>query len=185
MGSQLAIQSRAIQWQEPHLPEALRVALGWMKLQPGLPPIVDPETRVLLPALADHFDERLTPAKPERIEAIVAYLAMAYPAGKLSDDEAQARLSIYVEGLSDLPEEVLQEASRAAVRQHKFFPTVAELRKLASVPHGKLCWPGCAIRTLMRKHDEEWRDPADFLPPEEAAAKLREIAATLGESMKV
>lgn len=112
-----------------------------------------------LPALVARFDERLTPAEPDKIEGIVAYLAMGFPSQRLSDAEAEARLAIYVEGLSDLPEEVLQEAARAAVRKCKFYPTVKELRDLAWPHFNRLQWPGVVLRSLIMKHDNEWREP--------------------------
>jgi hypothetical protein len=59
-------------------------------------------------------------------------LALGYPNQKLTDVEAEARMELYAEQLADIPYDMLGPAFAAAIRTLKFFPTIAELRDLAT-----------------------------------------------------
>ncbi len=86
------------------------------------------------------------PATRSEIQRMVTKASFAYPAVKLSDQEARVRLEVYADALSDIPADILGVAFLEAVKTIKFFPSIAELRALAHA------------EALRRKY-------ADYTPP--------------------
>lgn len=106
------------------------------------------------------------------MNAMMAKLAIGYPGQRVSDREADARLELYTEQLSDIPPDVLGMAFREAVRTIKFFPSIAEIRAIASkLPNPRLEreW---FLQELLRRHaePEEVREP-NVSPEERLAIK--------------
>lgn len=120
---------------------------------------------------------------PVEIDRMLTKLAAAYRDERLSDDEAAARRSIYIEGLADIPFDVLSGAFKTALQTCKFFPTVAEIRAKAGPELSKRRWRIFCLKRMVDKHERDWREPIkpeDCLPPEEARAILEETFAKMG-----
>ena len=128
--------------------------------QPGIDQrLCTPDERAELAAFVTAYERALTPARPAAIDAVLAGIAMAFPAAKVSAAEAEARLDIYANGLADVPHDILETAALKAIRECKFFPSVSEIRERCE---------GLALRRwrlerakhLIAKHDREWQAPA-------------------------
>lgn len=88
------------------------------------------------------------------IDRMMGALAMAYPSQRVSDEEAEMRLTVYARGLQDVPPDLLRGAFSDAVRVHKFFPSVAELRALAyKRPMGEHRWRLTVLERLVEAYD--------------------------------
>ncbi|HLZ78828.1 MAG TPA: hypothetical protein VKQ09_05765 [Sphingomonas sp.] len=101
----------------------------WIERGP-LPVLTDAQRKAAEQALAV-FDTMPRGSSPEHVAALMGTAALAYPAGKLSAAEADARLAVYQSELADIDSSILGKAFSAAVRDGKFFPSIAELREHA------------------------------------------------------
>jgi len=70
-------------------------------------------------------------SSPRAVDRVMAKLVVAYPAARVSEAEALARLDVYAEQLSDIPADVLMAGAMAAARTIKFFPSISEIRAAA------------------------------------------------------
>lgn len=125
--------------------------------------LITPAERAILADLVPQYQSALVPATPEYIGKSITMLSVAFPGGKSTDAEAQARHRLYRDGLADIPADVLAEACRDAIRTCQFFPTVKELRERCreAVMRG---FRLSRIRHLIAKHDAEWREPEPEAP---------------------
>jgi hypothetical protein len=146
---------------------------------------VDAQTRAALPALAAGFDAGLEGNdNPELIEALVARYAVAFPPRRAADVEAGMKLDIYVEALLDIPEDILRDAFRQAVKEHTFFPTVKEIRDLCAREMSRRRWHATALRNLARRFDNAPEARTDLLPPDEAQRLLAGLAKKIGRTLR-
>lgn len=121
-------------------------------------PVISPEAAAAVPAAIAEVERCLQGASPDRIAAILGTISFALPK-RQSDADATAMLEVYIQTLSDIPDDILAEAGIKAVQTLKFFPKVAELRELA-MP--EVYWRRSIIRRLNQlreKHVEEYREP--------------------------
>lgn len=156
-----------------------------LKLVDGFQPGIDqrlptPAERERLAALVPDYERVLVPAPREAIEETVAMMSLAYPALRITTDEADARLELYVQELSDLPADILDTACRTALRELTFYPSIAEIRKRAA-GLAQRQYRLARIRHLIAKHDAEYREPeADEPLTAEQEAEKRAIMRKLG-----
>jgi hypothetical protein len=137
--------------------------------QPGIAQrLPTPAERERLAALLPHYERALAPADRRAVEETIAVMSLAYPAMRVTEAEANARLDLYVRELSDLPTDILEEACRAALRELTFFPSIAEIRKRAS-GLAQRAFRLSRIKHLIARHDAEWREPEAELSPEDKA----------------
>lgn len=98
------------------------------------------------------YDAAPRGASPARIAKLIGTAAVGYAAQRLSDDEATMRLTLYQDALADIDADVLGEAFALAVRESRFFPTIAELRGFAArVPRPRRCVIAGRLRALLRQ----------------------------------
>jgi hypothetical protein len=180
MGQEIVNRNFTTLWSAPPLPEQLQDALALIRAtRPALDemPLVDAQTRAALPALAAGFDAGLEGNdNPELIEALVARYA--------ADVEAGMKLDIYVEALLDIPEDILRDAFRQAVKEHTFFPTVKEIRDLCAREMSRRRWHATALRNLARRFDNAPEARTDLLPPDEAQRLLAGLAKKIGRTLR-
>lgn len=181
MGQELAIRSD-LAGLPALLPTSIEKALAELKISPrkmGDEPLIAAEDRGHIPALLAECEKALEPVDRNNIPAIIGYLSVAFPSRERAEVEDRARLRHYVDGLDDLPEAVLQEACRIAVRKSKFMPTVAELREFAGPALGVRRWHKMALTRLAERFDAEEKELAsrqEPMPPAEAIKKLGKLA---------
>lgn len=139
-------------------------------LNPYVQRLITPAEREQLAALVPSYEAALKPAKPEYIERSIGMLAVAFPGAKVSDSEAKVRLGLYIQGLADVPGDLLANACRETIQTCTFFPTVAELRKRCKDLYSRQ-FRLARIKHLIAKHDREWREPEPEKPmsPKEQA----------------
>jgi len=104
--------------------------LGSDPLPTQLPVLTDDELADAEQALAVYRAAPRT-SSPRAVDRVMAKLVVAYPAAKVSVEEANARLDVYAEQLSDIPADVLMAGAMAAARTMKFFPSISEIRTAA------------------------------------------------------
>lgn len=80
---------------------------------------------------------------------ILSVLSAAYPNFQLTEETGE----LYIRLLSDLPYEKLQAAVLAHIAQSKYFPTIAELRKIATelIPDERIPSPMEAWGEVMKQ----------------------------------
>lgn len=124
----------------------------------------------------------LVPTPGGEVRRMVAKLAVLYPDRQMTDEEADARLALYVELLEDIPPDLLAAAFKAAAQRIKFFPSVAEIREFAAWELMQRNWRRWRAGYLIEKHRKEWQAPVEISEAErqEVAAGLRDLAARLG-----
>ncbi len=152
--------------------------LGSDPLPAQLPVLTDDELADAEQALAVYRAAPRT-SSPRAVDRVMAKLVVAYPAAKVSVEEANARLDVYAEQLSDIPADVLMAGAMAAARTMKFFPSISEIRAAAmsqpAPPRIQRQWRLCQlVETRARRATEV--PVAERCRPEEAA----EIVAGLG-----
>ena len=106
------------------------LVLGSDPLPTQLPVLTDDELADAEQALAVYRAAPRT-SSPRAVDRVMAKLVVAYPAAKVSVEEANARLDVYAEQLSDIPADVLMAGAMAAARTMKFFPSISEIRTAA------------------------------------------------------
>lgn len=119
------------QLRQPPLPlYAGRSGLGNDPLPACLPVLADDELADAKQAL-DVYRAAPKTSSARAVDRVMAKLVVAYPAARVSEAEAGARLDVYAEQLSDIPADVLMAGAMAAARTIKFFPSIAEIRAAA------------------------------------------------------
>jgi hypothetical protein len=115
-------------------------------------------------ACLDHWiaetERALVPATPEMITSFVGNLAIGLKAPKVSDEEADVQLTQYVQGLADIPRDVLAHAYLAILNNETFMPTVAEVRKRCH-PNAVRQWQLGRMKMLRRTYDRAHPTKAD------------------------
>ncbi len=138
--------------------------------------LITPEEKRTLESLLPRYDAAMIPAARADVERMVAKLTLAYPAAKVSDAEAGARLDLYADALADIPADILGNACMAALRTHKFFPSVSEIREGCGELF-KRQWRAMRIRHLIAIHDRDWKEPETA--PELTDEQRRDIARSM------
>jgi hypothetical protein len=139
---------------------------------PAFSHVCSPDERAALAALIPAYEQALAPASERGCKRAIGKVALAFPASKVSDDEAEARLELYAEALADVPADVLAEACMAVVREARFFPTPAEIRaKCGSL--AKRQWELSKIRGLIATHDRMYRPEGEPMTAEDRAEFAR------------
>jgi hypothetical protein len=80
-----------------------------------------------LVATLETYADGLRPASRSFVATLVAYVSAAYPAARVGDGDAELRLHVYADALSDVPADLLAHGARAAIRTSRFMPTPAEI----------------------------------------------------------
>lgn len=134
--------------------------------------VCTPEERDALAAMIPAYEEALRPASREGCRRSITKLALAYPAARVSDAEAEARLELYADALADVPGDVLGQACAAVLRESRFFPAPAEIRERCS---GMMIrrWELSKIHALIRTHDRKWRPDPEPLSDADRAEVAR------------
>ena len=145
-----------IRWFAPLLSSALqtevRLATGPYVYCPALTDELVPEAESALAS----YRQSLHPASSREIREMLGTIALIYPPARISDVEAEARIRLFVDLLSDLPRDGLAYAFREWACTGRFFPTPAEIRVLASEylkPRTKMIH---TLECLLMKTREEW-----------------------------
>jgi len=161
---------------------AEKIALGRALREVQTP---SPDEARALPALIREADALMTGSTAEQVVAVLATYAFAFPdtGKKLTGPEKAARRTLYVEGLSDIPADVLEQAMKDAVKSCEFFPTVKTIRELAEVHLRERRYHAFVLRRMKERADEAEaarKREAELMPPDIARAKLAELAASIG-----
>lgn len=139
-------------------------------------PIVGPETAEAARKALAVYNAGMVACPEPHVEHLMAKLATIYPAAKISDSEAEERLSNYTDLLQDIPADILSRAFREAAQTLKFFPSVAEIRTIAMREVNARAWRKFVLERMIARHENEWKPPLrdeDICTPAEAAAILR------------
>lgn len=124
------------------------------------------------------FDAAPRGAPADRIAAMVGEASLAYPAARLGDREADARVAVYERELADIDADILGEAFRMAVRENRFFPSVAELRTYAGrVPAPRRSIVAGRLRRLLANRPAE---VVDLVSSDQLAGLIGRLGRSLG-----
>lgn len=117
----------------------------------------------------------------EEIERMIGRLATLFPAARVSDAEAEQRLSLYTGLLEDIPADILAGAFRAAAQTCTFFPAVAEIRKLAEDQFAARRRRRAILRAMVKRHDHEWTRPLrpEDIPTQEEIDQIKREAGIM------
>lgn len=137
---------------------------------PHMQRLPSPAERETLAALVPQYEAALVPATAEYIGKSITMLAVAFPGGKSTDEEATTRHRLYRDGLADIPPDVLANACRDTIRTCQFFPTVRDLRDRCTELQMRE-FRLARIKHLIAKHDAEYRAP-EAEPPMTAADRV-------------
>jgi hypothetical protein len=103
----------------------------------------------------------LTGSSHHLIANIFGTLAVAFPAQRIGEDEAAAKLALYCRSLSDVPTDALQRAVDHLLKTQNWFPTVAEIRQAAAPHFEPRRMAMFACRSLIMRHDRDYRPPVE------------------------
>jgi hypothetical protein len=128
------------------------------------------------------FEAANAPSDPDEVSRMIGKLAILFPNAKLSESEARAQNQLYVELLSDIPQDVLAAAFRKCAQTVKFFPTVAEIRSAAAPEMAMRSWRLMRLKAMVQRAereppappkqivtDDQRREILSEIPPEAAA----------------
>jgi hypothetical protein len=181
MGNEITTRptGSAIPWQPPQLDTSLAKMvdpdLVWVKHMP-LPVLTDEQRAAAERALAI-FAEMPRGTAPVRVASMMGQAALAYPNGRLSPQETDARLAIYQRELADIDEDILSQAFRMAVRNGKFFPSIAELRDFARhVPTPRRLVIAARLRALVANVPAP---PVEYIEPGQLSALFQSATKSL------
>lgn len=116
---------------------------------------------------------------PERIENLVARLALATKERQLSKIEAKERFDLYWRALSDVPLPDLAKAFDQILKTATFMPTPGEVRTIASRHTALRSFRESRARHLVWLHENKWQAPIaeeDLVRPEDIAAIKEQVA---------
>jgi hypothetical protein len=149
-------------------------------------PAIDAEDRWQLAVAIDEHQAAMSGTSMKRFESLFGGLALCYPAGKLSEEEADKQVDVYASLLCDLPEDILSAAFRKVAQTSKFFPTPAEIRAEAVKPLALRSWKLMRMRVLAKQYDTSpAARPVDDEPI--TAGQIAELKASLagaGETLR-
>lgn len=139
----------------------------------GDSPVVGPNTATQLREFAERADPPI--ADQSQVDTMIGKLSIATAQPKVTQAEADARLEMYWLALLDLPVDDLRTAFLELLQTATFLPTPAEVRT-AAIKQGALRrYAKSRARFLAWKHEIEWRDPKDTVPPEQLQALLASV----------
>ena len=120
-------------------------------------------------------------AMPERSQVVtmIGRLALATAQAKVSEAEAEERMAAYWIALHDVPLDDLRWAYGEIVKTATFLPTPAEIRTKALWPGSMRAFRKTRATMLIAKHEREWREPIEYVKPEELAQLRAEVAKAL------
>lgn len=110
---------------------------------------------------SDRLEAGMTGASRGEIERTIGMLAVLFPAGKQSDQEAAMRLELYVELLSDIPADILSRAATKVGKTSRFFPAVSEIREAAAFDMNLRSWRLMRMRSMIARFERERPSPDD------------------------
>jgi hypothetical protein len=172
-----------ILWSAPQLtPSAANLLAAGIepgRNEPWLKPDQVDELRAAIPTLLSGLHQTAA----GHISSMMGRLAVVYRAERLSAKEARLRLETYTSLLEDIPPDILRAAFIEAAKTLKFFPTVAEIREIASVELRRRQLMLWRAQYLVRLHEMERPEPEPEPSEEERkeiAQGLRELAQRLG-----
>ncbi|WCT73943.1 hypothetical protein PQ455_01540 [Sphingomonas naphthae] len=134
----------------------------WADGAARLPALTGEDRAAAVDALAA-YDQAPRGTGPRKIAALVGAAAVAFPAQRVSDDEAAARIDLYQRQLADIDADILADAFSAAINANRFFPTIAEIREhAAKLPAPLRVVRAWRLRQILRAAPEpEAADPFD------------------------
>ena len=158
---------------EPPLPAGLSAALesGQSILELKVP---GPTSTAKLRAFVAFHAEQAMPGD-EDIDTIVSGLALVLPRQKEDTSIAAVKLDTYCEALRDIPLADLRAARDHLVKTARWFPTISEIREAAQRTMGRRNAKIARAHLMIRRHEEEWREPEPTITPEEFARMKRAI----------
>ena len=148
-------------------------------LQSGDSPVIGPNSVGALEAFLAAQPALDMPTE-ERIDTMIARLAMATKERRQSVAESRERLALYWRTLRELPLVDLMRAFDDLLRTCTFMPTPAEVYAAANSYRRQREFKASRARHLIAKHNREWAPPLadeDRASPEDIAA----IKASLAE----
>lgn len=112
---------------------------------------------------------------------MIGRLATLFPAARVSDAEAEQRLSLYTGLLEDIPADILSAAFKTAAQTCTFFPAVAEIRKIAENEFAARRRRRAILREMIRKHEREWKAPLrpEDIPTQEEIDQIKREAGIM------
>jgi hypothetical protein len=128
----------------------------------------------------DATTEALQGCTEDDVEQLVARLCILFPHSKLTRQEEEIRLELYVQLLIDLPADSLVAALEALGKTARFFPAVAEIREAAEAYLKPLRQVRHALHSLeynFRYEKLARGEPLPSLDPETAALVRERQAA--------
>ena len=111
-------------------------------------------------------------AGTERIRPLLAKLSLACRTGQSDDLDRKAQAALYIENLSDLPLRFLTEAVAEWIKTQTFWPSIAELRELASKKRAH-------EESWLRDNDKPPAEPKIDRPTPEQMAEIKERIAQM------
>ena len=130
-------------------------------------------TEQLRAFIAHHAEQRMP--TDEEIDTIVSGLALVLPRQKEDTAIAAVKLDAYCKALSDIPVTDLEAARDHIVKTARWFPTISEIRDAAQRTMGRRNAKIARARIMIRRHEEEWREPEPIITPEEFARMKRAL----------
>lgn len=141
-------------------------------------PVVGPNTARQLREFLATPDVQAMPEKSQ-VTTMIGRLALATAQAKISEAEAEERMAAYWLALHDIPLDDLRWAYGELVKSATFLPTPAEIRAKAQLPGAMRAFRKTRARMLIAKHEREWREPVEYVKPEELAQITADVAKAL------
>lgn len=143
-------------------------------------PVVGPNTARQLREFLATPDVQAMPEKSQ-VTTMIGRLALATAQAKISEAEAEERMAAYWLALHDIPLDDLRWAYSELVKSATFLPTPAEIRAKAMLPGAMRAFRKTRARMLIAKHEREWREPVEYVKPEELAQITADVAKALSD----
>ncbi|MDX3884046.1 hypothetical protein [Sphingomonas sp. MM-1] len=135
----------------------------------GYVPLVSADVAATIPAALAALKAGMAPSTEEQIEGLMGSIALLYPAAKVTEKEAEARLDLYIDLLQDIPFDILSAAFKSAAQTSRFFPTVAEIREAALPARRERLNKINGLKALALKHRLEGEQSRQAQAPMSAA----------------
>ena len=148
-------------------------------LDSGDSPVIGPKSAAALQQWLDAAPV-LDLITEDRLDNLVAKLALATKERKLSDTEAKSRLDLFWSVLRGLPIVDLGLAAKDILRTHTFMPAPAEVYRRAAAHRAKREYRKSRARHLIWKHGVEYRNPTPGMTDDDRE-KFVEILAKAGQ----
>ena len=152
--------SAAIPWSPPSLAPEIKAAVD-AATSFTLAPVIDDQQAAAVRRALTTYERGLEGTPWSRFTALMLSIAVAFPSPRaMTEADATARLKLYYDHLRDIPADLLGEAVAHVIRTGTFFPKVGEIRKAAEEKLGERRGIAMRCRSLLMKHDRDWRRPA-------------------------